>query len=124
LKLAGAQLLGRDAASTISPESETRVRDILESGFQIEELTNQMIVSSTRSDEGHVRRCELLVVKFREGFLNRTWAGTDGINSITAIIMTNRSEPGHNRDDNDNYDRNQYHRGTPQLSHDAPEAAL
>jgi len=68
-ELAGARLLGRDAASGISEEAKKQVRGILDSERQIEELTNQIIVSSARNDDENVRRCELLVTKFREGFL-------------------------------------------------------
>lgn len=68
-ELAGARLIGRDAAGVISEDTRKRARDILESDPQMEELTNQIIVSSVRNDPEHVRRCELLVSKLREGFL-------------------------------------------------------
>lgn len=68
-ELAGARLIGRDAAGVISEDTKKRTRDILESDAQMEELTNQIIVSSVRSDPEHFRRCELLVSKLREGFL-------------------------------------------------------
>jgi hypothetical protein len=35
----------------------------------MEELTNQIIVVSARNDPEHARRCELLVSKLRQGFL-------------------------------------------------------
>jgi hypothetical protein len=35
----------------------------------MEELTNQIIVSSPRNDPERARRCEMLVRKLREGFL-------------------------------------------------------
>src|ERR1700730_42872 len=68
-ELAGARLIGRDAAGVISEDTRKRVRDILESDPQMEELTNQILVSSVRNDPEHVRRCEFLVAKLREGFL-------------------------------------------------------
>ena len=69
-ELAGARLIGRDAAGVISEDTRKRVRDILESDPQMEELTNQIIVSSMRNDPEYLRRCELLVSKLREGFLS------------------------------------------------------
>jgi predicted nucleotidyltransferase len=68
-ELASARLIGRDAASVISEDTRKRVRDILESELLMEELTNQIIGSSIRNDPEHVRRCESLVSKLREGFL-------------------------------------------------------
>jgi hypothetical protein len=41
----------------------------LDSDTQMEELTNHIIASSAWNDHEHVRRGELLVAKFREGFL-------------------------------------------------------
>jgi predicted nucleotidyltransferase len=68
-EFAGARLIGRDAAGVISEDTRKRARDILESDSRMEELTNQIIVSSARNDPEHVRRCELLVRKLRDGFL-------------------------------------------------------
>jgi len=34
----------------------------------MEELTNQIIVSAGRNDPEHIRKCEALVSKMREGF--------------------------------------------------------
>jgi predicted nucleotidyltransferase len=68
-ELAGARLIGRDAAGVISEDTRKRVRDILESEPLMEQLTNQIIVSSMRNTPEHFRRCELLVSKLREGFL-------------------------------------------------------
>lgn len=68
-ELAGARLIGRDAAGSISEDTKQRVRDILKSDSQMEELTNQIIISSVRDDSEQVRRCELLVSRLREGFL-------------------------------------------------------
>jgi predicted nucleotidyltransferase len=69
VEIAGARLLGEDAAAVISADTRGRVRDILESDPQMEELTNQIIVVSARNDPEHARRCELLVKKLRQGFL-------------------------------------------------------
>jgi predicted nucleotidyltransferase len=69
LELAGALLIGRDAAGVIAEDTRRRVRDILESDLLMEELTNQIIVSSTRSDPEHFSSCELLVRRLRDGFM-------------------------------------------------------
>jgi predicted nucleotidyltransferase len=69
-ELAGARLIGRDAAGVISEDTRKRARDILESEPLMEQLTNQIIVSSMRNDPEHFRRCELLVSKLRHGFLS------------------------------------------------------
>jgi len=53
----------------VSADTQKRLREILESDALMEELTNQMIVSSPRNDPEHVRRCEMLIRKLREGFL-------------------------------------------------------
>jgi len=68
-ELAGALLIARDAARMVSADTQKRLREILESDALMEELTNQMIVSSPRNDPEHVRRCEMLIRKLREGFL-------------------------------------------------------
>ena len=68
-EIAGARLLGRDAAAVISEDTRRRAREILGSDREMEELTNQIIVVSARNDAEHARRCELLVSKLREGFL-------------------------------------------------------
>jgi predicted nucleotidyltransferase len=70
-ELAGAWLLGGDAAGAISDDAKKFTLQILESDDQMKELTNQIIVASGRNDEEEVRRCELLVAAFREGFLKR-----------------------------------------------------
>jgi len=71
-ELAGARLIGRDAAGVISEDTKKRAQAILESDSRMEELTNQIIVLSVGNDPDHVRRCELLVRKLREGFLPAT----------------------------------------------------
>jgi predicted nucleotidyltransferase len=68
-ELAGALLIARDAARVVSADTQKRLREILESDALMEELTNQIIVSSPRNDPEHVRRCEMLIRKLREGFL-------------------------------------------------------
>lgn len=68
-ELAGAHLIGSDAAHIISAETKRRIRDVLRSDEQMLALVNQIITSSRQSDADHVRRCELLVMKMREGFL-------------------------------------------------------
>lgn len=67
-EFAGARLLGKDAGGAISEDAKKHVHKILNSERLLEQLTNQIIVSSARNDDGHVRRCELLVAKFRKGF--------------------------------------------------------
>jgi predicted nucleotidyltransferase len=69
VEIAGARLLGWDAAAVISADTRGRVRDILASDRQMEELTNQIIVVSARNDPEHARRCEILMKKLRQGFL-------------------------------------------------------
>jgi predicted nucleotidyltransferase len=68
-EIAGARLLGNDAAAVVSADTRRRVRDILESDREMGELTNQIIMLSARKDPEHLRRCELLVSKLRQGFL-------------------------------------------------------
>ena len=68
-ELAGARLIAHDAALVVSADTQKRLREILESDALMEELTNQIIVSSARNDPEHVRRCEMLIRKLREGFL-------------------------------------------------------
>lgn len=68
-EIAGARLLGRDAAAVISDDTRRRAWEILGSDREMEELTNQIIAVSARNDAEHARRCELLVIKLREGFL-------------------------------------------------------
>lgn len=69
VEIAGARLLGGDAAAVVSADTRRRVRDILESDREMEDLTNQIIMVSAHNDPEHVRRCELLVSKLRQGFL-------------------------------------------------------
>jgi predicted nucleotidyltransferase len=68
-ELAGARLIAHDAARVVSADTQKRLREILESDALMEELTNQIIVSSPRNDPEHVRRCEMLIRNLREGFL-------------------------------------------------------
>jgi predicted nucleotidyltransferase len=68
-EIAGARLLGSDAAAVVSADTRRRVRDILESDREMEDLTNPIIMLSARKDPEHLRRCELLVSKLRQGFL-------------------------------------------------------
>ena len=68
-ELAGARLIGRDAALVISPDTN-RVRDILQSEPLMAELTNQIILLSVRNDSEYIRRQESLVSKLRHGFLS------------------------------------------------------
>jgi predicted nucleotidyltransferase len=67
-ELAGARLIGRDAAHVVSEDAQRRAREILESEPQMEELTNQILVSSARNDPERVCRCEMLIRNFHEGF--------------------------------------------------------
>lgn len=69
VEIAGARLLGGDAAAVVSTDTRRLVRDILESDRQMEELINQIIMMSMRNDPEHVRRCKLLVSKLRQGFM-------------------------------------------------------
>jgi predicted nucleotidyltransferase len=55
VEIAGARLLGGDAAAVISADTRGRVRDILASDREMEELSNQIIVVSARNDPEHAR---------------------------------------------------------------------
>ena len=70
-ELAGARLIGVDAANLVSPETDRQLREILQSDAQMLELTNQVITSSGRTDAEQVHRCEELVSRMRDGFLQR-----------------------------------------------------
>ncbi len=50
VEIAGARLLGADAAAVVSADTRRRVRDILESDREMEKLTNQIIMVSARHD--------------------------------------------------------------------------
>jgi predicted nucleotidyltransferase len=68
-ELAGARLISLDAARLVSPETRQHVREILESDALMIELTNEIIATSSRTDPDHAHRCETLVDKLRQGFL-------------------------------------------------------
>jgi predicted nucleotidyltransferase len=65
-ELAGARLLGIDAARVISQDTRRRIAVILQSEQQVQQLVNQI---SVRTHDEHLKRCELLVSKFRDSFL-------------------------------------------------------
>jgi len=69
VELAGARLLARDSARMVSTDTKERARKILLSDAQMEQLTNDIILASSRSDADHVLRCEQLVRNLRKGFL-------------------------------------------------------
>jgi len=69
VELAGARLLARDSARMVSTDTKERARKILLSDAQLEQLTNDIILASSRSDADHVLRCEQLVRNLRKGFL-------------------------------------------------------
>jgi len=60
-ELAGAHLIAIDASLMISADTQKHLREILDSDALMEELTNQIIVSTGPNDPEHVRRCEALV---------------------------------------------------------------
>jgi predicted nucleotidyltransferase len=66
-ELAGARLLGVDAARIISPDTRRRIATILQSEQLVQQLVNQI---SVRAAVEHLERCELLVTKFRDAFLS------------------------------------------------------
>lgn len=66
-EVAGAYLIGLDAARLISPDTRRRIAAILKSERQLQQLVNQIAMRTTA---GHVERCELLVTKFRDAFLS------------------------------------------------------
>lgn len=53
----------------MSDDTRKPLGEILKSDSLMEELTNQIIVSSERSDSEHVRKSEALVAKMRHEFL-------------------------------------------------------
>jgi predicted nucleotidyltransferase len=69
VELAGARLLARDSARMVSTDTKERARKILLSDAQMEQLTNDIILASSRSDADHVLRCEQLVRNLRKGCL-------------------------------------------------------
>ena len=69
VELAGARLLARDSARMVSTDTKERARKILLSDAQMKQLTNDIILASSRSDADHVLRCEQLVRNLRKGFL-------------------------------------------------------
>lgn len=64
-ELAGARLITRDAVCTVSTDTRNRLREIADSDGLMEDLTNEIIVSSGRNDPEHVRKCGALVGKMR-----------------------------------------------------------
>ena len=68
-ELAGARLLARDSARMVSNDTKEHARKILLSDAQMEQLTNDIILASSRNDADHVLRCEQLVRNLRKGFL-------------------------------------------------------
>jgi predicted nucleotidyltransferase len=72
VELAGARLIGQDAAGVISEDTRKRALEILNSDRRMEQLRDEIIVTSVRSDPGHVSRCASLVTRFREGFLEKS----------------------------------------------------
>lgn len=67
-EFAGARLIARDAVRTVSADTRKRLREIVESDALMEELANQIIVSSGRNDPEQVRKCEALLGKMRTEF--------------------------------------------------------
>lgn len=67
LEIAGARLIGIDAARIISQDMQRRVAVILKSDQLMQQLINQVAIYSHAE---HFERCELLVMKFRDAFLS------------------------------------------------------
>lgn len=65
VELAGARLLAIDASRVVSADTQKNLREILDSDALMEELTNQIIVSSGPNEPEHVHRCEALVRTMR-----------------------------------------------------------
>lgn len=68
VELAGAVLLGVDAARSISASTRNQLRDILDSTDQMEELTTQMIASTSALDRHTAAQCESLIKRLQQGF--------------------------------------------------------
>jgi predicted nucleotidyltransferase len=66
-ELAGARLIGIDAARIISPDTRKRIAAILQSEQLVQQLVNQI---SVRAAAEHLERCEVLVTKFRDALLS------------------------------------------------------
>jgi len=67
-ELAGAVLLGFDAANSTSAATHRQLSEILNSDDQMSQLTNQMIATSSSLDRDTAPRCEFLIQKLRQGF--------------------------------------------------------
>jgi predicted nucleotidyltransferase len=64
-ELAGARLIAQDASRMVSADTLKQLRKIVDSDSLMEQLANQIIVSSGRNDPDYVRRCETLVRRMR-----------------------------------------------------------
>jgi predicted nucleotidyltransferase len=67
---AGAVLLGLDAANSTSAATRRQLSEMLSSDDQMSQLTNQMIATSSSLDRDTAPRCEFLIQKMRQGFLD------------------------------------------------------
>jgi predicted nucleotidyltransferase len=67
-ELAGARLIGHDAAHMVSEDAQRRAREILESEPQMEALITKLSAFRRANDPERVCRCETLIRNFRAGF--------------------------------------------------------
>jgi predicted nucleotidyltransferase len=68
VEIAGARLIARDGIRLTSADTRKHLSEILKSDSLMDELANQIIVSSGRNDPEQIRKCEALVAKMRREF--------------------------------------------------------
>lgn len=71
-EIAGARLLGIDAARSVSDQTRKQAYVILDSQQNIAQLTDHMISAAAGVGREYAGRCELLLAKFREAFLKES----------------------------------------------------
>lgn len=67
--LAGARLLGKDAAAIASRDTAAKIGALLQSEKQMDRLLAHMLRAVPSFDEGHPKRCTELLTAFRASFL-------------------------------------------------------
>lgn len=71
-ELAGARLLGKDAARLVAPDTATRILGVLHSDEELDRLIAQMVQAEGGLDMQHHPDCSRLAQAFRAGFI--AWA--------------------------------------------------
>jgi hypothetical protein len=75
-EIAGARLLGQDAAAVLSEDTRTRGKEILESGQRKEELTRDIITLSGRHESGALGQMWIARRQIAPGFLAGALGGS------------------------------------------------